>query len=357
LPVSTPLKGRGAISNPAVRFEATRAEREADGWYQDEAPASIATTVLPEPARSVLTRNASPDIPFDRSINPYRGCEHGCIYCYARPSHAYLGLSPGLDFETKLFYKPDAVRLLGEEFRRRNYSAAPIMLGANTDPWQPVERRLGVTRAILELLEKWQHPVSIVTKSALIVRDIDIIARLAEKSLVQVMVSLTSLDPEIKRTLEPRAASASARLNVIRSLRAAGVPVGTLIAPIIPVITDHELESLLEAAAAAGVQRAGYVVLRLPLELRELFVEWLQAHHPGKAAHVMARIRDLRDGRSNDAAFGTRMTGTGTYAALLRQRFAVACRRLNIAPRDDLHLDCSRFADPDGGGRQIGLQF
>lgn len=355
--MATPLKGRGAISNTAVRFDSTHRERADDGWYQEEAPASVATSVLPETARTVITRNASPDVGFDRSINPYRGCEHGCIYCYARPSHAYLGLSPGLDFETKLFYKPDAARLLTEELRRRNYRPAPIALGANTDPWQPVERRLGITRAILEVLETWQHPVSIVTKSALILRDVDILRRMAAKSLVHVMVSLTSLDPQIKRSLEPRAASAAARLHTIRSLREAGVPVGTLIAPVIPVITDHELEALLQAAAAAGVQDAGYALLRLPLELAPLFEEWLQTHHPGKAAHVMARIRDLRDGRINDAHFGTRMTGTGSYATLLRQRFEVACRRLGIGHRAGAGLDCSRFADPAGEDRQFGLNF
>jgi DNA repair photolyase len=354
--MTTPLKGRGALSNPAVRFDATHTEREDDGWYQEEAPTALATIVLPETARTVITHNVSPDVGFDRSINPYRGCEHGCIYCYARPSHAYLGLSPGLDFETKLFYKPDAAGLLTEELRRKNYRPAPIALGANTDPWQPLERRLRVTRAILEVLESWQHPVSIVTKSALILRDADILARMAQKSLVHVMVSLTSLDPELKRSLEPRAASAAARLQTIRGLREAGVPVGTLIAPVIPVITDHELEALLQAAASAGVQRAGYVVLRLPLELRPLFEEWLQTHHPGKAAHVMARIRELREGRSNDARFGTRMTGTGNYATLLRQRFEIACRRLGIAHRDAFELDCGRFADP-AGGRQFGLNF
>ncbi len=254
----------------------------------------MVTSVTPEQARSIITYNQSPDIGFDRSINPYRGCEHGCVYCYARPSHAYLGLSPGLDFETKLTYKADAAALLRTELARPSYRCAPIVLGANTDPYQPVERRLRVTRSILEVLLEARHPVSIVTKSALVLRDLDLLAQMAQQDLVHVMVSLTSMDPALKRVLEPRAASPATPLEAIRGLAEAGVPVGTLIAPVIPIMTDSELETLLEQAVEAGARRAGYVLVRLPLELKDLFAEWLTAHHPGKAAHVLSILGAAR---------------------------------------------------------------
>ncbi|HEY8520331.1 MAG TPA: PA0069 family radical SAM protein [Gammaproteobacteria bacterium] len=341
-----PLKGRGALSNPPGRFERSTRESYDDGWYREEAPDSVATSVQPDSARRVITRNDSPDIPFEYSINPYRGCEHGCIYCYARPSHAYVGLSPGIDFETKLFYKADAARLLEAELAKPGYVCKPIMLGANTDPYQPVERRLGVTRGILEVLARHRHPVAVITKSALIARDVDLLADLARDDLTAVMISLTTLDPDTKRTLEPRAASPQARLRVMRELAAAGVPVGVMVAPVIPAVTDHELERILEAAAEAGARSAGYVVLRLPYEVKALFREWLDAHHPDRARHVMSLVRSLRGGRDNDPRFGTRMRGEGPFAELLRQRFRAACRRLGFARRGEVALDTTRFRPP-----------
>lgn len=350
------LKGRGAVSSPKARFDAHYGEPVDDGWYAEPLPDSVATRVLPEPARTVITRNASPDIGFSQSINPYRGCEHGCIYCYARPSHAYVGLSPGLDFETKLFYKAQAAARLIEELSRPGYVPRTIMLGANTDPYQPLEKRLRVTRSILEVLDKCHHPVTIVTKGALIERDLDILAPMARQNLVSVMVSLTTLDPELKRRLEPRAASPLARLAAIRRLHAAGVPVGALIAPVIPALTDHELERLLEAAADAGARCAGYVVLRLPHELKDLFREWLATHYPERARHVLSRIHSIRDGRDNDPAFGSRMRGSGVDAALLERRFERATRRLGLDRRMGVALDSSRFERPRAGPQlELGL--
>jgi len=356
--MADPIKGRGALTNRVERFQALQKAPVDDGWPGDgesDAPAWV-TSVTPEQARSIITYNQSPDIGFDRSINPYRGCEHGCIYCYARPSHAYLGLSPGLDFETKLTYKADAAALLRTELSRPSYRCAPIMLGANTDPYQPVERRLRVTRSILEVLLEAKHPVSIVTKSALVLRDLDLLTQLAQQDLVHVMVSLTSMDAALKRLLEPRAASPAARLGAIRGLAEAGVPVGTLIAPVIPVITDSEMETLLEEAVAAGARRAGYVLLRLPLELKDLFAEWLHEHHPGKAAHVLSILEQLRDGRLNDSTFGQRMTGTGIYATLLRRRFALARRRLGIGDHD-FSLATDRFVPLRAASPQLSLSL
>ena len=356
--MADPIKGRGALTNRVERFQALQKAPVDDGWPGDgesDAPAWV-TSVTPEQARSIITYNQSPDIGFDRSINPYRGCEHGCIYCYARPSHAYLGLSPGLDFETKLTYKADAAALLRTELSRPSYRCAPIMLGANTDPYQPVERRLRVTRSILEVLLEAKHPVSIVTKSALVLRDLDLLTQLAQHDLVHVMVSLTSMDAALKRLLEPRAASPAARLGAIRGLAEAGVPVGTLIAPVIPVITDSEMETLLEEAVAAGARRAGYVLLRLPLELKDLFAEWLHEHHPGKAAHVLSILEQLRDGRLNDSTFGQRMTGTGIYATLLRRRFALARRRLGIGDHD-FSLATDRFVPLRAASPQLSLSL
>ena len=356
--MADPIKGRGALTNRVERFHALQKAPVDDGWPGDgesDAPAWV-TSVTPEQARSIITYNQSPDIGFDRSINPYRGCEHGCIYCYARPSHAYLGLSPGLDFETKLTYKADAAALLRTELSRPSYRCAPIMLGANTDPYQPVERRLRVTRSILEVLLEAKHPVSIVTKSALVLRDLDLLTQLAQQDLVHVMVSLTSMDAALKRLLEPRAASPAARLGAIRGLAEAGVPVGTLIAPVIPVITDSEMETLLEEAVAAGARRAGYVLLRLPLELKDLFAEWLHEHHPGKAAHVLSILEQLRDGRLNDSTFGQRMTGTGIYATLLRRRFALARRRLGIGDHD-FSLATDRFVPLRAASPQLSLSL
>jgi len=507
------LKGRGAVSNPAPRFERLHEVGVDDGGYTEPAPDSIAMSVVPEPARSVISRNDSPDIGFSQSINPYRGCEHGCVYClagdtaitmadgsarplaslergdeiigtvrrghyrryvttrvlahwrttkpawrvtladgtrliasrdhrfltergwkfvaasgssharltlnnallgfgqldpciarkrsiagvavksradlrvvaiellpgnrelfdittgtgdflangvvshncYARPSHAYMGLSPGLDFETRLFYKAGAAARLAEELSRPRYQPRTITLGANTDPYQPLEKRLRVTRSILEVLAEFHHPVAIVTKGALVERDLDILSTLASERLASVMVSLTTLDLDLKRRLEPRAASPAARLAAIRRLHAAGVPVGTLIAPVIPGLTDHELERLLEAAAEAGARCAGYVVLRLPHELKDMFREWLAEHYPRRLRHVMSRVHSIRGGHDNDPRFGSRMRGTGVDAQLLRQRFDVALRRLGLERRVGFELDATRFRRPPGRGPQLPL--
>jgi DNA repair photolyase len=324
------FKGRGALSNPPARFLGRIAQAEDDGWYQQQVPDSIATEIRPETARTIISRNDSPDIPFEQSINPYRGCEHGCIYCYARPSHAYVDLSPGIDFETRLFYKADAANLLRAELKRPGYHCSAIMLGANTDPYQPIEQRLRVTRSLLEVLLEARHPVSVITKGTLVLRDLDLLRELAQLNLTRVYVSFTTLDAELKRQLEPRAASPQARLRVISTLAAAGVPVGVMTAPMIPAINDAELESLLEAAAHSGARRASYVLLRLPHEVKTLFRDWLVEHYPQRAAHVMSLVQQARGGQDNDPRFGMRMRGSGAWAQLLRARFELACRRLNL---------------------------
>ncbi len=345
--------GRGAGSNAAGRFEATRVEVVDDGWGSlDEALPEFATVVQPEPARSIISRNESPDLPFSQSINPYRGCEHGCIYCYARPSHAYLGLSPGLDFETRLFYKQDAARLLERELGAPGYRCSPITIGANTDPYQPIEREYRVTRSIIEVLAKCRHPFSLITKSTMIERDIDLLAPLARERLVETFVSVTTLEDELKRTLEPRTASPAARLRTIRRLSEAGVPVGVLVAPVIPVLTDSQVERILQAAAAAGAGSAGYVLLRLPYELKELFREWLEQHEPLKAKHVMSRLQAMRDGRDNDSRWGRRQRGQGVYAQLLAQRFAAACTRHGLNQRQRFAHNLEAFRPPGAGPRQ-----
>ncbi len=348
------LKGRGANSNPDNRFSSTVHERCDDGWWQEEIFESIATEVRPNPARSIVTRNQSPDVGFNLSINPYQGCEHGCIYCFARPSHSYLDMSPGLDFETRLFYKENAAELLVETFRRRSYQCEPIAIGANTDPYQPIERQYRITRQLLEVALEYRQPVAIITKSSLIERDLDLLCALAEQRLIAVMVSLTSLDAGLKRTLEPRAASPKARLRIIRALSEAGIPVGALVAPVIPVITDPELERILAAAKAAGATRAGYVLLRLPWEVKDLFKTWLAAHHPLKAQHVMSIIRQSRGGKDYDSRWGKRGRGTGQFADLLAQRFYQACRKLELN-KTDFVLDTSRFTPPPRRGDQMNL--
>lgn len=354
---SSALKGRGALTNPHNRFDRQHTEPVDDGWHQDELTESLATSVLPEPARSVITYNDSPDIPFDRSINPYRGCEHGCSYCFARPSHAFVGLSPGIDFETKLFYKADAARLLTEELAARSYVPQPIMFGANTDPYQPVERRLQVTRSLLEVLWERRHPLTILTKGSLILRDADLLASMASKNLVRVLVTLTTRDAGLKRSLEPRAASHAARLQIIRELSCRGVPTGTLIAPIIPAVNDQELEVLLEDAVHAGVRSAGYVLLRLPLEVAGIFRSWLDAHMPDRAAHVMSLVQGTREGKDNSSTFGERMRGTGAWAQLLRDRFRLACRKHGISRDRELPpLDTTLFRPPSRGG-QMSLEI
>lgn len=352
----TVRKGRGAATNAAGRFEPQQHDAQDDGWGGlDEPPAGVATTVTIDTARTIISRNDSPDIAFDQSINPYRGCEHGCVYCYARPTHGYLGLSAGLDFETRLFAKPDAAVLLRAELRAPGYRPKVIALGTNTDPYQPIERDYRVTRSVLEVLAECEHPVTIVTKSARVERDLDILAPMAAKNLVQVYLSVTTLDRDLARRLEPRASAPARRLEAIRRLHAAGVPVGVMSAPIIPVLTDAELESILAAARDAGATSAGYVLLRLPYEIKDLFKQWLAVHAPLAAEHVMARVRDVRSGKDNDARFGTRMRGQGVYAELIRNRFQLACRRLGLAYRDRLQLDTSRFRSPPESGDQISL--
>jgi DNA repair photolyase len=343
--------GRGATTNPPPRFVASTTSACDDGWWADETPHSIATEVRPEAARTVLTRNDSPDLPFHVSINPDRGCEHGCVYCYARPSHAYLDLSPGIDFETRLYYKADAARLLRAELARPGYRCEPVMLGANTDPYQPVERTLGVTRSILEVLLEHRHPVTIITKGTLAMRDLDLLGEFARQGLLQFTVSLTTLDDALKRSMEPRAASGAARLKLMRSLAGLGVPVTVLAAPVIPAVNDAELESLLEAAAGAGASRAGYVLLRLPHELKELFADWLQQALPLRAAHVLSLLRQSRGGRLNDPRFGLRMKGDGPYAQMIKARFALSCRRLRLDTGPAPRLDTSSFRPPAPDGQ------
>ncbi len=351
-----PDKSRGVQSNRTGRFEALAVEAVDDGWgIADEELPPVATTVQPEPAHTVITKNNSPDIPFDLSINPYRGCEHGCSYCYARPSHQYLNLSAGLDFETRLFYKKDAAAHLREELNRRSYKPSAINLGANTDPYQPLERKLAVTRSILEVLAECHHPVTIVTKGALVVRDIDVLSKLAAERLVKVFVSVTTLDDELKRRMEPRAASPRARLAAIGKLAAAGIPVGVMYAPVVPAINDHELEAVLDAAAEAGAKTAGYVLLRLPGEVRDLFFEWLDLHFPDRAQRVRSRIRELRGGRDNDSRFGHRMRGQGPWAELLRKRFEASCRKNGLGSGRASPLDAGKFRPPNRSPGQMEL--
>lgn len=354
------IKGRAALSNRDSRFSASQSEF--DGG---QGMASLVTAALPERAKSIIATNRSPDVPFEQSINPYRGCEHGCIYCFARPTHAYLDLSPGLDFETRLFYKPDAAALLEQALARPGYRCAPIALGTNTDPYQPIEKRYRVTRGILEVLDRCDHPVTIVTKGSLIERDLDLLAGMAARGLAAVMISVTTLDNSLKRVMEPRAAAPAARLGVLRQLADRGIPVGVLVAPLIPWINDNELEDILEASAAAGARSAAYIFLRLPLEVRELFTEWLRQHFPQRASHVMSLVAQSRGGGANDPRFGTRMTGQGAIADLLCRRFRVACRRNGLAQSGAASLDCSRFRPPQparsaaavqaGAGRQLPL--
>jgi DNA repair photolyase len=352
------FKSRGAASNPAVRFDSLSIEKIHDGWYDEETVEHVSETVLPDRARSIITTNDSPDVGFDQSINPYRGCSHGCVYCFARPTHAYLGLSPGLDFETKLFYKADAVRLLEAELSKPRYVCKPIALGINTDGYQPLEKRMQVTRSILAVLARCRHPVSIVTKSALVLRDLDLLTDLAQHGLVSVTISLTSLTNDIKRTLEPRTASPQARLRVIQQLAQAGIPVGVLLAPVIPAITDHEMEDMLAAAKEAGASRAGYALLRLPHEVKILFREWLAEHYPDRAKHVMSLINQTRGGKDYDAKFGQRMSGTGPYAELLRTRFELARRKCGFEPTGRRHeLSTDLFRPPAADQPQLSLGF
>jgi DNA repair photolyase len=323
-------RGRGAHSNASGRYEALARIAFDDGWQNLDDLPPFKTTVTADATRKIITRNDSPDISFDRSINPYRGCEHGCVYCFARPTHAYLGLSPGLDFESKLFMKPNAPELLERELSAPGYVPKIIAIGTNTDPYQPIERRYQIMRRILEVLERAGHPVGIVTKSALVLRDLDILARMAKRDLVKVAVSVTTLDPKLARIMEPRAATPSRRLEALRQLVKAGVPAATLVAPIIPAINDAEIERILEAVAMTGVRSAGYVLLRLPLEVRDLFREWLLANFPDRHRHVFKLIRDMRKGKDYDSSWGQRMTGNGPLAWMIGRRFEVACERLGF---------------------------
>ncbi len=349
------VRGRGARSNGSGRYEAQAREAFDDGWTDlDEAPPPLRTTVTPEAARAVITRNDSPDVGFDRSINPYRGCEHGCIYCYARPSHAYMGLSPGLDFESRLFFKPDAARLLEKELSAPRYVPEFIHIGGNTDPYQPQERRLQTTRQVLEVLSRFNHPFSIITKSALIQRDLDLLRPMAARNLVRVAVSITTLDRGLARSMEPRAATPERRLDALRRLSKSGVPVTVMFAPVIPGLNDHELEAVLDRASDAGAQGAGYVALRLPLEIKDLFAEWLASDHPDRAARVMSLVRQMRGGKDYDAQWGLRMRGQGPIADLLSQRFKAARRRYGL-DRSLPPLDLSQFRVPPRPGDQIDL--
>lgn len=348
------IKGRGALSNREGRFArrerlpdldalaAAAAAEESDGASQP-----LTTHLHVDRARSIVTRNRSPDIPFEQSVNAYRGCEHGCVYCYARTTHSYLDLSPGRDFETEIFYKPDAVALLRSELAARSYRVSPLALGTNTDPYQPVERRLGITRGILELLLEWRHPVTIVTKGAAILRDLDVLGELAKLDLVEAYVSLTTLDNDLKRRLEPRTAGPAQRLNMIRQLSASGVPTGVLTAPIIPALNDHELEHLLESAAAHGARSAGYVLLRLPHEVEGLFVEWLQEHYPDRAEHVLSLVRQLSGGALYDSQFHRRQRGAGPFAALLAARFRAARKRFGLDGQTSLRTDLFQPRKPE----------
>lgn len=388
-------KGRGALSNPAGRFEKQYRQAFDDGWRVDDEPLpQIETTVIAEPARTIISRNDSPDIGFNQSINPYKGCEHGCIYCYARPSHGYMNLSPGLDFETRLFYKPNAAELLENELRKPGYTCQSITLGANTDPYQPIEKKLGITRALLEVGLKFRQPMFIVTKGAAVLeRDIDLLAEMARQQLIGVAVSITSLRDDIKRTLEPRAASPATRIKLIRRLTEAGVPAMVMVAPVIPFVTDHEMEAILGEACDAGAMAAGYVMLRLPWEVKDLFEQWLRAHFPQKADHVMSLMRQMHGGgpqhraaepdlvAEEDAShesvpernarepgqfkrneyysteFGVRQRGEGPIAQMIEQRFRLACKRLGLNRWRQLKVDTSKFRVPPASGDQLGIDF
>lgn len=347
-------RGRGAVSNASGRFERFSREAMFDDATDIGALKAFRTEVTMEKARTIITRNDSPDISFDRSINPYRGCEHGCSYCFARPTHTYLGLSAGIDFESRLFVKAEAARLLEQELSAPRYQAKTIALGANTDPYQPIEREHRVTRSILEVLARTNHPVGIVTKSALVTRDIDILAPMAEKNLVKVALSVTTLDRTLARAMEPRAATPDKRLEAIRQLSEAGIPTSVLVAPVIPAINDHEIEAILTAAQQAGAREAGYVLLRLPLEVRDIFAEWLATHAPDKARHVLSLIRSTRGGKDYDPRFAIRQTGEGPYAWLIGRRFELAAERLGFAKRR-LKLDTTRFTQPATAGGQLSL--
>jgi DNA repair photolyase len=353
--MQTPPRGRGAESNRTGRYERFQVVPDDDGWAPgDPDVPPLPTTLTPDASRTIIARNDSPDVPFDRSINPYRGCEHGCIYCFARPTHAWLGLSPGLDFESRLLYKPAAASLLRAELRRPGYRCGVLAMGTNTDPYQPVERSLRITRGVLEVLRDHGHPVSIVTKSHLVVRDLDILSGMARRRLASVTLSITTLDRRLARLLEPRAPAPHRRLQAVEALAAAGVPAGVMIAPVIPVLTEPELESILRAAATSGARHAGYVLLRLPLEVGPLFSEWLERHEPLKSRRILSALRGLRGGRLSTGEFGRRMRGDGPRAELLSRRFHLACLRSGLSTGQE-PLDTSLFRVPPAAGDQGSL--
>lgn len=352
---ASPHKGRGAVSSPEGRFAVQQTEFDAE---EEDRLASVApeTTIKAMPAGKIISSNDSPDVPFDKSINPYLGCEHGCIYCYARPSHSYLDLSPGLDFESKIFYKPNAAARLLDEWQKDSYECKPITIGANTDPYQPAEKTLKITRQLLKLFAEYRHPVNIITKSHLVARDTDLLRDLAADNLASVAISIPTMNADLKRIMEPRVPSAAARLRAARELADAGVPVSVLVAPIIPAINDSEIETILEAAAAAGISQARYIFLRLPHELKSLFDDWLQSHFPDRAEHVMSLVRQASGGKTYDARFGRRQSGRGPYAQMLAARFAKATKSLNLdSDSYQQSLDCTRFLHP--ARQQLGLDF
>jgi DNA repair photolyase len=348
-------KGRGAVSRRAGRFETRPVELDAEeaAHRNVTAPETVLTAMQ---AGKIISRNDSPDVPFDQSINPYQGCEHGCVYCYARPSHSYLDLSPGLDFETRIFYKPNAASRLRDEWQKKGYACSPITIGANTDPYQPAEKRLGITRQLLEMFREHRHPVSIITKGTLIARDLDILAELASLRLCSAAVSLPTLDTGLKRIMEPRVPAPEARLRVVRDLVAAGVPTSVLVAPVIPAINDTEIERIIAAAAEAGAQQAHYILLRLPHEVRDLFTEWLEVHFPQRKGRVMSLIRQASGGKTYDSRFGHRQRGRGAYAEMLGTRFRAACRKAGLGEEQRRQgLDCTQFRPP--GQAQLGLDL
>jgi DNA repair photolyase len=349
------LRGRGALSNASSRYDRETRVLVDDGWQNEEEELPpLKTEVMKDSSRTIITRNNSPDISFSQSINPYKGCEHGCIYCFARPTHAYLGLSPGADFESKLFAKPNAAELLARELSAPNYVPKVIAMGTNTDPYQPTEKRMRITRSILEVLREFNHPVGIVTKSALILRDLDILAPMAAEGLAKVAVSVTTLDRKLARTMEPRAATPPKRLETIRALVEAGIPTNVMFAPVIPALNDEELENVLTAAKEAGALSAGYVLLRLPLEIKDLFREWLEESFPDRAKHVMSLVRQMRGGKDYDSNWHTRMRGTGPYAALIARRFHIAVKRIGLN-RESHPLVLNKFKRPPQLGEQLAL--
>lgn len=349
------VKGRGTLSNVSGRFEREHRVLTDDGWGTvDAEPPVLKTTVAIDATRSIIARNDSPDISFDRSINPYRGCEHGCVYCFARPTHAYLGLSPGQDFESRLFAKPKAAQLLAQELRKPGYQVRSMALGTNTDPYQPIDDTYQVTREVLKVLRDFKHPVGIVTKSNRILRDLDILSDMASMNLARVAISVTTLDRKLARSMEPRAPTPERRIDAIRELSAAGVPTAVMAAPMIPALNDHELESILERSYEAGARQAGYVVLRLPLEIKDLFREWLEAEQPGRASRVMSLIRSMRGGKDYDMEWGKRMRGAGVYAELIAKRFKVACERIGLN-KESKPLRTDLFAPPPAAGDQLSL--